>query len=208
MSPFRLVAVAALAAAGLSLSVASAAPARPSAHARARAPAPAPAPAPAATAAGVPIIAANAYLLLDFASGTPLVAQNADERRDPASLTKLMTAYVAFAALKEGKIMPSQIVPVSPAAWHAEGSRMFIEPKRAVSVDELLHGVVIQSGNDASIAIAEAVAGNETAFVAMMNAEAARMGLAGTHFTNATGLPGADHYSTARDLAVLAAALI
>src|SRR5215831_20871581 len=109
MSPLRLVAVAALAATGLCLSVATAAPARPSAHTRARAPAPAPA--PVATAAGVPIIAANAYLLLDFASGAPLVAQNVDERRDPASLTKLMTAYVAFTALKEGKLMPSQIVP-------------------------------------------------------------------------------------------------
>src|SRR5262249_1029662 len=106
------------------------------------------------------------------------------------------------------KIMPSQIVPVSPAAWHAEGSRMFIEPKRAVSVDELLHGVVIQSGNDASIAIAEAVAGSETAFVATMNAEAARMGLASTHFPNATGLPQPDHYPTARDLATLAATVI
>jgi len=210
MSPFRLVAAAALTAAGLWLSVASvpAAPARSGAHARPRAPAPASTPAPVATASGVPIIAAGAYLLLDVASGTPLIAQNADERRDPASLTKLMTAYLAFAALKEGKIMPSQIVPVSPAAWHAEGSRMFIEPKRAVSVDELLHGVVIQSGNDASIAIAEAVAGSESAFVALMNAEAARMGLAGTHFANATGLPQPDHYSTARDLGTLAAALI
>jgi D-alanyl-D-alanine carboxypeptidase (penicillin-binding protein 5/6) len=208
MSPLRLIAVAAFAAAGLCLSVATAAPARQSAHSRARAPAPAPAPAPLATAAGVPIIAANAYLLLDFASGTPLVAQNVDERRDPASLTKLMTAYVAFTALKEGKLTPSQIVPVSPAAWRAEGSRMFIEPKRAVSVDELLHGVVVQSGNDASIAIAEAVAGSESAFVTLMNAEGVRMGLAGTHFANATGLPAADHYSTARDLATLAAAVI
>jgi len=211
MSPFRFAAVAALAAAGAWPFNTAAAPAHPRAKASAHAPAPAPAPAattPAGAPTTAPVIAAGAYLLLDFASGSALVAQNADERRDPASLTKLMTAYVAFTALKEGKILPSQMVMVSPAAWHVEGSRMFIEPRRAVSVDELLHGVVVQSGNDASIAIAEAVAGSESAFVALMNAEAGRMGLAGTHFANATGLPQADHYSTARDLAVLAAAVI
>jgi D-alanyl-D-alanine carboxypeptidase (penicillin-binding protein 5/6) len=165
----------------------------------------APSPPPAVAAPGV---AAAAYVLLDFASGTPIVAQNADERRDPASLTKLMTAYLVFAALKEGRIAAGQMVTVSPAAWHAEGSRMFIEPRRAVSVDELMRGVIVQSGNDASIALAELVAGSEAAFVERMNAEAKRMGLAGTHFANATGLPQADHYSTARDMAVLAAAII
>jgi D-alanyl-D-alanine carboxypeptidase (penicillin-binding protein 5/6) len=167
--------------------------------------APSPPPAAAVTAPG---IAASAYLLLDFASGTPIVAQNADERRDPASLTKLMTAYLVFAALKDGRITPAQMVTVSTSAWHAEGSRMFIEPRRAVSVDELMRGMIVQSGNDASIALAELVAGSEAAFVARMNAEAKRMGLAGTNFANATGLPQADHYSTARDLAVLAAAII
>ncbi len=161
-----------------------------------------------ATPVAAPAIAAASYLLLDLASGAPIVAQNADERRDPASLTKLMTAYLVFESLKEGRITPAQMVTVSTAAWHAEGSRMFIEPRRAVSVDELMRGMIVQSGNDASIALAELVAGSEAVFVTRMNAEAKRMGLAGTHFANATGLPQADHYSTARDLGVLAAAII
>ena len=155
-----------------------------------------------------PVIAAAAYVLHDNASGQAIVAQNADLRRDPASLTKLMTAYLTFGALREGKLVPSQMVTVSEAAWRAEGSRMFIEPRRAVSVDELMHGMIVQSGNDASIALAEQVAGSEAAFVAMMNGEAKRMGLANTNFVNVTGLSHPDHYSTARDLALLAAALI
>jgi len=164
--------------------------------------------APAAVPLAPPAIAAPSYLLLDFASGTAIVAQNADERREPASLTKLMTAYLVFTALRDGKIVPSQSVPVSEAAWHAEGSRMFIEPRRAVSVDELMRGMIVQSGNDASIALAELVAGSEAAFVARMNAEAKRMGLANTNFVNVTGLPQPEHYSTARDLGTLAAAVI
>jgi len=119
-----------------------------------------------------------------------------------------MTAYLVFAALKEGKITPSQSVPVSAAAWHAEGSRMFIEPRRAVSVDELMRGMIVQSGNDASIALAERIAGTEAEFVERMNAEAKRMGLANTNFVNVTGLSQPDHYSTARDLATIAAAVI
>src|SRR5262249_47776951 len=102
-----------------------------------------------------PVIAAQAYLLLDVASGQVIAAENADERREPASLTKLMTAYLAFAALRDKAITPSQQVTVSTAAWHAEGSRMFIEPRKAVTVDELLRGMIVQSGNDASIALAE-----------------------------------------------------
>jgi serine-type D-Ala-D-Ala carboxypeptidase (penicillin-binding protein 5/6) len=155
-----------------------------------------------------PAIAAPVYLLQDFVSGANIVAQGADEHRDPASLTKVMTAYLTFAALHEGKLLPSQLVTVSEVAWHAEGSRMFIEPRKAVSVDELLHGMIVQSGNDASIALAELVAGSEAAFVERMNAEAKRMGLANTHFMNSTGLSQADHFSTARDLATLAGALI
>lgn len=174
----------------------------------ARPAAPAARPAAVVTAQPAPTIAAPAYLLLDFASGTAIVAQNADERREPASLTKLMTAYLTFAALRDGKIMPSQGVPVSSAAWKAEGSRMFIEPRRAVSVDELLRGMVVQSGNDASIALAELVEGSEAAFVTRMNAEAKRMGLTNTNFVNVTGLSHAEHYSSARDLGTLAAALI
>jgi D-alanyl-D-alanine carboxypeptidase (penicillin-binding protein 5/6) len=155
-----------------------------------------------------PVVAAASYVLLDPASRQTIVEENADARRDPASLTKLMTAYVVFAALREGKLTGSQMVTVSQAAWRAEGSRMFIEPRRAVSVDELLRGVIVQSGNDASIALAEQVAGSEAAFVELMNKEAQRLGLAHTHYTNATGLPHADHYSTARDVATLTAALI
>jgi D-alanyl-D-alanine carboxypeptidase (penicillin-binding protein 5/6) len=142
------------------------------------------------------------------ASGQVIVAQNGDARRDPASLTKLMTAYLVFAALRDKAITPSQIVKVSEAAWRAEGSRMFIEPRKAVSVDELLHGMIVQSGNDASIALAEVVAGSEAAFAERMNAEAKRLGLANSRFQNATGLSQPQHYASAEDLARLAAALI
>jgi len=155
-----------------------------------------------------PVIAAQAYLLLDVASGQVIASENAEERREPASLTKLMTAYLAFAALRDKSILPSQQVPVSTAAWHAEGSRMFVEPKKVVTVDELLRGMIVQSGNDASIALAELVAGSEAAFAEKMNAEAARLGLANTHFENATGLSQPKHYSTAADLARLSAALV
>jgi D-alanyl-D-alanine carboxypeptidase (penicillin-binding protein 5/6) len=176
------------------------------------APAPAPATPPVVLQApGAPVaptIAAASWVLVDTLSGQTLGAANPDERRDPASLTKLMTAYVAFGALRAKTITPSQMVQVSQQAWKAEGSRMFIEPRKAVSIDELLHGVIIQSGNDASVAVAEAVAGTEEAFVAKMNEEATRLRLASTHFTNATGLSHPQHYSTAGDIARLAAALI
>ena len=155
-----------------------------------------------------PSIAAKAYLLVDLVSGQTLAADNADAPREPASLTKLMTAYVVFQALKDKEITPSQMVNVSEKAWRAEGSRMFIEPKKAVTVDELLHGVIVQSGNDASIALAEAVAGSEEAFVERMNREAGRLGMNNTRFVNATGLPAPRESSTANDLARLAAALI
>ncbi len=155
-----------------------------------------------------PAITAAAYLLLDVLSGQAIVAENADERREPASLTKLMTAYLAFAALRDKAIMAAQMVPVSAGAWRAEGSRMFIEPRKAVTVDELLHGVIVQSGNDAAIALAELIAGSEAAFADRMNGEAASLGLANTHFVNATGLSSPQQYSTAGDLARLAAAVI
>ena len=175
------------------------------------APAAAPNPPVVLQAAGspaAPTVAAAAWVLIDTLSGQTLGGSNTDERRDPASLTKLMTAYLAFGALRAKSIIPSQMVNVSQRAWKAEGSRMFIEPRKAVSVDELLHGVIIQSGNDASIAVAELVAGSEEAFVERMNQEAARLGMAGTHFTNATGLADPQHYSTAADMARLTAALI
>jgi len=141
-------------------------------------------------------------------SGQSLVAQNADELREPASLTKLMTAYLVFGALRDKQLLPSQMVNVSQKAWRAEGSRMFIDPKKAVSVDELLHGEIVQSGNDAAIALAEAVAGSEEGFVARMNQEAARLGMKHTRFVNATGLPSPQQASTAADLALIAMAII
>ncbi|MGH8714488.1 MAG: D-alanyl-D-alanine carboxypeptidase family protein [Casimicrobiaceae bacterium] len=155
-----------------------------------------------------PSITAKAWLLVDVVSGQALAAENADGPREPASLTKLMTAYVAFRALRDKALTPLQMVTVSEKAWRAEGSRMFIEPKKAVTVDELLHGIIVQSGNDASIALAEAVAGSEDAFVVRMNAEAARLGMKNTRFVNATGLPAPQETSTANDLALLAEALI
>jgi D-alanyl-D-alanine carboxypeptidase (penicillin-binding protein 5/6) len=172
-------------------------------------PSPAVAPPRAGTSAiPPPAITAPAYVLLDAASGQVIVAHDGDERRDPASLTKLMTAYLVFAALREKTITPSQMVKVSETAWRAEGSRMFIEPRKAVSVDELLHGMIVQSGNDASIALAELVAGSEPAFAERMNAEARRLGLANSRFMNATGLAQPQHFASAEDLARLAAALI
>ena len=153
-----------------------------------------------------PALAAAAYVLVDTTSGQTLAAINADERRDPASLTKLMTAYVVFGALRGKAIVPSQMVNVSEKAWRAEGSRMFIEPRKAVSVDELLRGMIVQSGNDASIALAELVGGTEEAFVARMNTEAARLGMANTRFANVTGLSAPQHYATAADLALGVAA--
>ena len=155
-----------------------------------------------------PPIAAKAYLLIDILSGQTLVAVNADEAREPASLTKLMTAYLVFRALKNKDLTPSQMVPVSERAWRAEGSRMFIDPKKAVSMDELLHGEIVQSGNDAAIALAEATAGSEEAFVARMNSEAARIGMKATRFVNATGLPAPQQVSSASDLGLIAAAII
>ena len=155
-----------------------------------------------------PSVAARAWLLIDHSSGQSLAEQDADARLEPASLTKLMTAYVVFDALKQGKLKGDQAVPVSEKAWKAPGSRMFIEPRKPVTVDELLRGMIVQSGNDACMALAEAVAGTEAAFVGRMNLEARRLGLASTHYMNATGLPDPQHYTTTRDLARLAQALI
>jgi D-alanyl-D-alanine carboxypeptidase (penicillin-binding protein 5/6) len=118
-----------------------------------------------------------------------------------------MTAYLTFAALRDKTILPSQMVTVSQAAWRTEGSRMFIEPRKAVSVDELLHGVIVQSGNDAAIALAERVGGTEPGFVQMMNETAQRLGMSGTHYADASGLPSTEHYTTAHDLATLSRAL-
>lgn len=155
-----------------------------------------------------PQIEARAWLLTDLLSGQTLAEQAADARVEPASLTKLMTAYLVFTALKEGRLRPHQTLPVSERAWRAEGSRMFLDPRQPAKVDDLLKGMIVQSGNDACIVLAEAIAGSEEGFAAMMNAMAKRLGMHNTHFVNSTGLPHPQHYSTARDLTRLAAALI
>jgi D-alanyl-D-alanine carboxypeptidase (penicillin-binding protein 5/6) len=155
-----------------------------------------------------PPIAARAYVLFDASSGQTLAQQAATDRFEPASLTKLMTAYLVFQALREKKLTLTQTVSVSERAWRAEGSRMFIDPKQTPAVEPLIRGMIVQSGNDASIALAEAVAGSEDVFAQMMSREAQKLGMKNTRFANATGLPDPQHYSTAEDLAILANALM
>ncbi|MCB1958000.1 MAG: D-alanyl-D-alanine carboxypeptidase [Rhodocyclaceae bacterium] len=161
-----------------------------------------------AQVAAPPQIAADTWLLVDFSTAQPLVEHDADRRIEPASLTKLMTAYLTFAALKEGRITRDQQVPVSEKAWKMIGSRMFIEPRKPVTVEQLVQGMIIQSGNDACVALAELIAGSEESFVGLMNREAERLGMKNTHFMNTTGLPDPQHLTTARDLAILAASII
>lgn len=155
-----------------------------------------------------PSLAVKAYLLKDFNSGNVIATLNSDMRVEPASLTKIMTAYLSFKALKNGHLQLTQTLPVSEIAWKVEGSKMFIEPNKPVTVDELLHGTIIQSGNDSSIALAEGIASTEAQFAEMMNKEAQRLGMKNTHYMNATGLPDPQHYTTANDLSILATALI
>ncbi len=174
-------------------------------------PTPAPAPVRAAEPQALPAppqLAASAYLLMDAASGQVLIDNNGDERLPPASLTKLMTAYIATLEIKRGQIKESDMVTVSEHAWRTGGSRMFIQVGTQVSVSDLLHGIIIQSGNDASVALAEHIAGSEDAFADMMNNTAKRLGMVNTHFMNATGLPNPDHYSSPHDMARLARAII
>ncbi len=157
-----------------------------------------------------PSIAARSWLLLDATSGQVLASQEADTRVEPASLTKIMTAYLAFSAVRDKKLDLNQLVSVSTNAWKVDGdsSKMFIEPSMPVRVQDLLYGLIVQSGNDAAVALAEAVAGTEGAFVVLMNREAQRMGLKNTRYANPHGLPHPDNFSTARDLSVLATRLI
>lgn len=155
-----------------------------------------------------PGIAGESYILQDFQSGHILASENPDQRVEPASLTKMMTAYVVLDELKAGHISLDDTIQVSEKAWRTPGSRMFIEVGSRVSVEQLLKGMIIQSGNDASVALAEYVAGSEDAFAALMNEYARELGLDATHFVNATGLPDPEHYTTARDLARLTRALI
>ena len=157
-----------------------------------------------------PILAAKSYLLYDYTSNQILVNQNGDARMEPASLTKLMTAYLAFDAIKHGTITLEQklSVPAAAVRYISGESRMLLKAGQTVSVDDLLHGLIVQSGNDAAFTLAVNIAGSVAGFVDMMNQEAKRLGMNNTHFANPVGLPDAQHYSNAYDLALLAAAIL
>lgn len=155
-----------------------------------------------------PIIGAKSYVLVDGNTGAELASLNPDERLAPASLTKLMTAYAIFRALDEGQITLQDPVTVSEKAWRTQGSRMFIEVGSRVSVEDLVLGMIVQSGNDASVALAEHTAGTEAVFAQVMNQYAAQLGMTSSNFMNSTGLPDDNHYTTARDMATLAKAIV
>jgi serine-type D-Ala-D-Ala carboxypeptidase (penicillin-binding protein 5/6) len=155
-----------------------------------------------------PAVNARAWILVDHNTGKVLAEHNADEREAPASLTKLMTAYIVFQALAEGRLKLTDQATISTHAWKAEGSRSFVQVGTQVPVDILIKGMIVQSGNDATIALAEKLGGTEDAFAQMMNEYAHRLGMNHSHFVNSDGLPVPDHYSTARDMATLASALI
>ncbi len=155
-----------------------------------------------------PEIGARGYILLDHSSGRVLAAKNENERMDPASITKLMTAYVVFKALKSGQISLDDQVMISEKAWRTAGSRMFIEVGTRVSVEELLQGMIVESGNDASVALAEYIAGSESVFAQIMNQYATELGMLNTQYRNATGLPTKEHFTSASDIARLTTALI
>ena len=155
-----------------------------------------------------PKIAGTGHLLIDFHSGHVLSEHNANQRLEPASLTKLMTAHVVFSELAQGNLKLTDEVSISEKAWKTGGSKMFIEVGKKVSVLDLLKGMIIQSGNDASIALAEHIAGSEAVFASVMNTKAQKLGMYNTNFVNATGLPDPDHYTTAEDMAKIAIATI
>ncbi|KPK57831.1 MAG: D-alanyl-D-alanine carboxypeptidase [Gammaproteobacteria bacterium SG8_31] len=157
-----------------------------------------------------PAVNAEAYLLVDYFSGETLAEKEADRKVEPASITKVMTAFVIFKELEAGNLSLQDMVTVSDHAWRKSmgTSRMFLEPRTQVPVEQMLMGMIVQSGNDASIALAEHVAGSEETFAEVMNAYAEKLGMTGTHFTNSTGLPNPEHYTTARDLVRLASAMI
>jgi D-alanyl-D-alanine carboxypeptidase (penicillin-binding protein 5/6) len=164
-------------------------------------------------AAAVPIpkppeVTARAYILVDHFSGRVLAQDHADDREEPASLTKLMTSYAVFKALKENRLKLTDPVTISEHAWRSEGSRTFVQVGSSVPAEVLIKGMIVQSGNDATIALAEKIGGTEPAFAQLMNEYAKRLGMKATNFVNADGLPAADHYTTARDMAILANALI
>ncbi|RTZ65324.1 MAG: serine-type D-Ala-D-Ala carboxypeptidase [Aquificaceae bacterium] len=155
-----------------------------------------------------PVLDAQSYLLVDYLSGVELAAKNPSKRIEPASITKLMTAYVLYEELEKGNITLEDRVLVSEKAWKMEGSRMFVEGGKKVPLERMLHGLIIQSGNDAAVALAEHIAGSESAFVDKMNAIAVKLGMDNTHYANASGMPDKMHYTTARDIVKLARALI
>src|SRR5690606_35153034 len=155
-----------------------------------------------------PQVPAKGYFLMDYRTNQALAASNENERLEPASLTKLMSAYVVFHALKDGRIKLDDMVRISAYARSQEGSRMFVEAGSLVSVENLIQGLIVQSGNDATVALAEHVAGSEPVFVDLMNQYAQQLGMTSTHFQNAPGMPSPEHYTTARDIAILATALI
>ena len=162
----------------------------------------------AADVPAAPALEASAYLFFDAQSGQILTSKNPDARIEPASLTKLMTAYLTFDALKNGRLKLDQQLTASERAWKSEGSRMFLDPKVPVSVDNLIKGMIVQSGNDACVTLAEAIAGSEEGFAQMMNAQAKKLGMNNSHFANSTCLPDPQLYTTVRDLATLSNALI
>lgn len=155
-----------------------------------------------------PTIAASSHILLDFHTGKVLAENNADAKLPPASLTKIMTTYVVFKEIESGRLHLDDTATVSEKAWKTSGSKMFVHVNDRVKIEDLLQGVIIQSGNDASVTLAEHVAGDENTFAEMMNQNAARLGMVNTHFKNSDGLPVEDHYTTARDLSILTRALI
>ena len=155
-----------------------------------------------------PPIAARAYIVVDVLSGQALAAADENTRYDPASLTKLMAAYVVFGMVRDHKLELTREVAVSDKAAKAQGARMYLEARSQVSIDALLHGLIVQSANDAAVALAEAAAGSEEAFVQLMNRQAEKLGLANTHYVNASGAPAQDHYASARDVATLAIAIL
>lgn len=155
-----------------------------------------------------PTIAAKAYILVDYNSGRVLASSNPDMRIEPASMTKIMSSYIVEHELAQGRIKPTDLVRISEKAWRMEGSRMFVEVGDMVAVKDLLKGVIIQSGNDSTVSLAEHIAGSEETFASMMNTHAKRLSMNNSHFMNATGLPDPNHFTTVRDLALLSRALI
>jgi len=165
-------------------------------------------PATAAPVPAPPSVAASGHLLIDFDSGYVLAENNADQRLEPASLTKIMTAYVVMKEIQAGQVTLQDQVLVSKKAWRTPGSRMFIEVGKKIALEDLLKGMIIQSGNDASVALAEHIAGSEETFANLMNDHARRLGMVNTHFVNSTGLPDEQHYTTPRDIARVTRATI